>query len=80
LLRGTQQVRRAVRERLDPDKLVAAAGQEARLGMLVNVAANSALWKLYVEAYREVTGGEEYEAEIDRLLQKRAEAPRPTES
>lgn len=71
LLKGSQQVRRAVRERLDPQKLVEQAGKDAKLGGLaVNMAAGSALWKLYTQAFQEVTEGKQFELELDRLLQK----------
>ena len=72
LLKGNQQVRRAVRERLDPARLVEAVSREARLRLLVQAAASSALWKAYVQAYQEVTDGGGYEAELDQLLQKAA--------
>jgi hypothetical protein len=70
LLRGNQQVRRAVRERLEPQRLVETANREAKLGLLVQAAANSALWKLYVQAFQEVTGDAQYEQELAQLLQK----------
>ena len=70
LLRGNQQIRRAVRERLDPARLVEAAGREAKLKMLVQAAAGSALWKAYVAAFQEVTASADGEAELDELLRK----------
>ncbi len=70
LLKGSQQVRRAVRERLDPQKLVDIAGREAKFGLLVNAAAGSTLWKLYTQVFQEVTEGKQFELELDRLLQK----------
>ncbi len=70
LLRGSQQVRRAVRERLDPAQLVEAAGREAKLRLLVQAAAGSVLWKLYVQAFAEVTGDEQYERDLEQLLQQ----------
>ena len=66
LLAGSQQVRRAIRERLDPARLVDQAGR----GIINNAAASSALWKLYVQTYQEVTEGKQFELELDRLLQK----------
>jgi len=69
LLKGSQQVRRAVRERLDPQRLVDQATAES-VALLVKAAANSALWKLYVQTFQEVTEGKQFELELDRLLQK----------
>ena len=69
LLKGSQQVRRAVRERLDPQKLVDQATAES-VALLVKATANSALWKLYVQTFQEVTEGKQFELELDRLLQK----------
>jgi predicted component of type VI protein secretion system len=68
LLQGNQRVRNAVRERLDPARLVADASKEAKLGLLVKTAAGSALWKLYSAAFEEVTAGQGYEDELARLL------------
>lgn len=76
LLQGNQQIRRAVRERLDPDRLVEAVSREAKLRLLVQATAGSALWKAYVQAYQELTDGGSYEAELEQLLQK-ALADRP---
>lgn len=70
LLRGNQQIRRAVRERLDPERLVEAAGREARVGLLVQAAASSALWKAYVQAFQEVTGDGRQEDELEQVLQR----------
>jgi predicted component of type VI protein secretion system len=70
LLQGNQQMRAAVRERLDPARLVDAVSKEAKLRLLVQATASSALWKAYVQAYHEVTDGGGYEAELDQLLQK----------
>lgn len=70
LLQGNQQMRAAVRERLDPARLVEAVSKEAKLRLLVQATASSALWKAYVQAYHEVTDGGGYEAELDQLLQK----------
>jgi pSer/pThr/pTyr-binding forkhead associated (FHA) protein len=66
LLAGSQQVRRAIRERLDPARLVDQAGR----GIINNAATGSALWKLYVQTFQEVTEGKQFELELDRLLQK----------
>jgi pSer/pThr/pTyr-binding forkhead associated (FHA) protein len=66
LLAGSQQVRRAIRERLEPTRLVDLAGR----GIINNAAAGSALWKLYVQTFQEVTEGKQFELELDRLLQK----------
>ncbi|MBL8736251.1 MAG: FHA domain-containing protein [Planctomycetes bacterium] len=77
LLQGNQQIRRAVRERLDPDRLVEAVSREAKLRLLVQATAGSALWKAYTQAYQELTDGGSYEAELEQLLQK-ALADRPT--
>jgi hypothetical protein len=60
LLRGNRRVRAAVRERLDPPRLVQAAGRDA--------AATSALWQAYERAFREVTGDGAADAELDALL------------
>lgn len=76
LLQGNQQIRRAVRERLDPDRLVEAVSREAKVRLLVQATAGSALWKAYVQAYQELTDGGSYEAELEQLLQK-ALADRP---
>ena len=76
LLQGNQQIRRAVRERLDPDRLVEAVSREAKLRLLVQASAGSALWKAYVQAYQELTDGGSHEAELEQLLQK-ALADRP---
>lgn len=70
LLQGNQQMRTAVRERLDPARLVEAVSKEAKLRLLVQATAGSALWKAYVQAYHEVTDGGGYEAELAQLLQK----------
>jgi hypothetical protein len=70
LLKGNQQIRRVVRERLDPARLVELAGREAKLRLLVQAAAGSALWKLYVQAFHEVTAGEEHESELNQILQR----------
>ncbi|MBL9079631.1 MAG: FHA domain-containing protein [Planctomycetes bacterium] len=76
LLAGTQQVRRAIRERLDPQRLVDQASKDAKIGLFGN-AANSALWKLYVQTFQEVTEGKQFELELDRLLQKSLQDHRP---
>lgn len=68
LLQGNQRVRNAVREQLDPDRLVAEAGKEAKLGLMVKTAAGSALWKLYTTAFESVTADKGYESELERLL------------
>jgi FHA domain len=70
LLKGNQQIRRVVRERLDPARLVELAGREAKLRLLVQAAAGSALWKLFVQTFQEVTAGEEHEAELNQILQR----------
>lgn len=76
LLAGTQQVRRAIRERLDPERLVEQAGREGKMNLFGN-AANTALWKLYVQVFQEVTEGKQFELELDRLLQKNLQDHRP---
>jgi len=77
LLQGNQQVRRAVRERLDPLKLIEAAGRESKLRILVQATANSALWKVFTDTFAEVTAGsEEHDAELQRLLAKAEERRR----
>ncbi|MFY9341057.1 MAG: FHA domain-containing protein [Planctomycetota bacterium] len=77
LLQGNQQVRRAVRERLDPATLVEVAGREAKLRALVQAAAGSLLWQTFVQAFEEVTGGGGAEdAQLAELLE-RARADRP---
>ncbi|MCK5941054.1 MAG: FHA domain-containing protein [Planctomycetes bacterium] len=68
LVEGNQRVRQAVRERLDPDRLVAEAGREARLSLLVKTAASSALWKLYEDTFAEVTASGDHEDEVRSLL------------
>ncbi len=70
LLRGNQQVRRALRERLDPARLVDAAGRETRLRASVHAAAASSLWRLYVETFTEVTGSDDGDPELDQLLRR----------
>lgn len=77
LLEGNQQIRRAVRERLEPDRLVEAAGREAKLRLLVQAAAGSALWKTYVQAFHEVTGGQPDES-VAVLLQRLVQDRRPS--
>ncbi|MEO6597181.1 MAG: FHA domain-containing protein [Planctomycetota bacterium] len=78
LLLGAQQVRRAVREQLDPVRLAELAAREAKFGLLVNAVANSSLWKLYVQTFQAVTAGQEFEAELDRILQKSLQDHRTT--
>lgn len=73
LLRGNQRQRLAVRERLDPERLVAEASGEAKLGLLTKAAAGSALWKVYVAAFEELTAGGAQEEELERLLRHAAE-------
>jgi predicted component of type VI protein secretion system len=73
LLQGNQRMRNAVRDQLDPAKLVAEAGREAKLGILVQAASGSALWKLYTAAFEAVTAGQGHEAELQRLLSLAAE-------
>ncbi|HZJ71538.1 MAG TPA: type VI secretion system-associated FHA domain protein, partial [Planctomycetota bacterium] len=70
LLAGNQQIRKAVKERLEPSRLVEQAGREATLRLLVQAAAGSALWKHYVQAFQEVTGGAELDKELASLLQR----------
>lgn len=69
LLQGNQRVRNAVREQLDPARLVEEASKEAKLGLLVKTAAGSALWKHYSSAFEGVTAGRGYEDELERLLE-----------
>lgn len=66
LLAGAQTVRRAIRDQLDPERLVDKVGR----GLMTNMAAGSALWKHYVEVFHDVTEGKTFELELDRLLQK----------
>jgi len=66
LLAGAQTIRRAIRDRLDPERLVEKIGR----GLKTNLAAGSHLWKLYVETFHEVVEGKQFELELDRLLQK----------
>ena len=73
LLQGNQRVRNAVREQLDPARLVDEAGKEAKISLLVKTAAGSALWKLYTSAFESVTAGQGYETELERLLAFAAE-------
>ena len=73
LLQGNQRVRNAVREQLDPARLVAEASREAKLAILVQAASGSALWKLYTSVFDSVTAGQGYEAELQRLLALAAE-------
>lgn len=73
LMTGNQRVREAVRQQLDPDRLVEEAGREAKLGILVQAAAGSALWKLYTSVFESVTAGDSHETELRRLLQLAAE-------
>jgi hypothetical protein len=68
LMEGGQRLRAAVREQLDPGRLVAEAGREAKLRILVQAAAGSALWQLYTKTFEAVTTGGEHEAELQRLL------------
>ena len=68
LMGGGQRLRAAVREQLDPGRLVAEAGREAKLRILVQAAAGSALWQLYTKTFEAVTTGGEHEAELQRLL------------
>ncbi len=70
LLRANLQTRRSVRERLDPVRLVEAASREAKLRLLVQASASSALWKMYVQAFLEVTAGAEPDAQLEQLLQR----------
>jgi hypothetical protein len=73
LLRGNVQIRRAVREQLDPDRLAADAPQESKLALLARGVVDSQLWQRFVQVFREVTGPHEHEAEIERLIQIAAE-------
>jgi len=73
LMTGNQRVRDAVREQLDPERLVAEAGKEAKLGLLVQAASGSALWKLYTSVFESVTAGDSQETELRRLLALAAE-------
>lgn len=66
LLAGAKTIRKAIRERLDPDRLVDQVGR----GLMTNMAAGSALWKHYVEVFLDVAEGKQFELELDRLLQK----------
>ncbi|MCB9876716.1 MAG: FHA domain-containing protein [Planctomycetes bacterium] len=76
LLLGNQRMRSAVREQLAPERLVEAAGKEAKLRILVQATAGSALWKLFEETYRSLTAPDAREAELQRLLQVATERRR----
>lgn len=73
LLEGNQRVREAVRQQLDPDRLVEEASREAKLRILVQAAAGSALWKLYTSVFESVTASDRHETELRRLLLLAAE-------
>ena len=73
LVEGGQRMREVVREQLHPDHLVEEAGREAKVSLLVQAAAGSALWKLYRAVYERVTAGSDHEAELRRLLALAAE-------
>lgn len=73
LMTGNQRVRDTVREQLDPDRLIAEAGKEAKLGLLVQAASGSVLWKLYTSVFESVTAGDSQETELRRLLTVAAE-------
>lgn len=68
LVEGNQRVRQAIREQLDPERLVAEAGREARLGLLVKTAASSALWKLYAETFANATAASDRDDAVHQLL------------
>ncbi len=68
LLRGNQKVRAAVRERLDPARLVAEVAQQS--GPRAAAATTSELWQAYVVAFQELTGGVAADAELEALLQR----------
>ncbi|MEZ6036941.1 MAG: FHA domain-containing protein [Planctomycetota bacterium] len=80
LLLGNQRTRNAVREQLDPARLIEAAGKEAKLRILVQATAGSALWKLFEETYRSLTAPDAREAELQRLLAIAAERRRDGET
>ncbi|MFK7741103.1 MAG: FHA domain-containing protein [Planctomycetota bacterium] len=69
LLTGNQRSRAAVREQLDPVALLAAAGRatDASADELRH-AADSALWKLYQEAFHRITEGDRHEEELGQLV------------
>jgi predicted component of type VI protein secretion system len=70
LLRGNQQVRRALRERLDPARLVELACRDAKARGAVQAAASSPLWRVFAEAFAELTGGGESDGELERVLRR----------
>jgi predicted component of type VI protein secretion system len=70
LLEVNQQVRKAVRERLDPARLADIAGRAAAARAQVQAAMASPLWQEYVQAFGEVTGSAANDAEFAQLLQR----------
>lgn len=70
LLEVNQQVRKAVRERLDPARLADIAGRAASARAQVQAAMASPLWQEYVQAFDEVTGSGASDAEFALLLQR----------
>jgi predicted component of type VI protein secretion system len=70
LLEVNQQVRKAIRERLDPARLADIAGRAAAARVQVQAAMASPLWQEYVQAFAEVTGSAASDAEFAQLLQR----------
>lgn len=70
LLQTQQQLRQAVRERLDPDRLVESVRRDGGLRLLVHAAAGSALWRRYGEVFREVTADDGRDTHLLELLQR----------
>lgn len=70
LLQGNLRTRQAVRDRLDPARLVALAAHDERLRSQVQAAAKSALWQFYKHAFDEVTAGGDGDAELRAAIEK----------
>ncbi len=70
LLQGNLRARAAVRDRLDPQRLLALAAHDERLRPQVLEAAKSALWKFYEHAFGELTAGGEADRALQALLER----------
>jgi predicted component of type VI protein secretion system len=70
LLQGNVRARTAVRDRLDPQRLLALAAHDERLRPQVQAAAKSALWKFYEHAFGELTAGGEADQALQALLER----------
>jgi hypothetical protein len=70
LLQGSLRTRRAVRDRLEPARLVALAAHDERLRSQVQAAAKSALWQFYKHAFDEVTAGSDGDAELQAAIER----------